>query len=132
MGCSDDFECQKLGILPLVNLVAGDYRIARFRHPLPTGKQIDRTFMVVLTGRRHGLHISLTRMVSFGPPDSELERRHRAVGAVDARYNLESRAGVSLGEVFRKGMEQYASEGFPQEWGLHHPNARVGLGTTGQ
>ena len=48
-------ECQKRNILPLVNLVAGNERIARYRHPLPTWNQIRRTMMVVLTGRRHGL-----------------------------------------------------------------------------
>ena len=120
------YESQKLGILPLVNLVAGDERIAQFRHPLPTEKRFSKTLMVVLTGRRQGLHISLTRMVSFGQPDSDLERRHLAVGAVDARFNLESRAGVSLAEVFQKGTDQYTSEGFPQEWDLHHQGGLTG------
>lgn len=120
------FQCQKRGILPLVNLVAGDERIARYRHPLPTSKEIRHTMMVALTGRRHGLHISLTRMVSFGPPNSVLAARHRAVAAVDARLNLESRAGVSLGEVMGEGMAQYSSEGFPQEWELHHQGGLTG------
>ena len=120
------YECQKLGILPLVDLVASDERIAQFRHPLPTGKQARRTLMVVLTGRRQGLHISLTRIVSFGTLDPDLEGRHRAVAAVDARFNLESKAGASLGEVFSKGMDQYAREGFPQEWELHHQGGITG------
>ncbi|MEE8158974.1 MAG: aminopeptidase P family protein, partial [Dehalococcoidia bacterium] len=120
------FQCQKRGILPLVNLVAGDERIARYRHPLPTSKEIRHTMMVALTGRRHGLHISLTRMVSFGPPNSVLAARHRAVATVDARLNLESRAGVSLGEVMGEGMAQYSSEGFPQEWELHHQGGLTG------
>ena len=120
------FECQKRDILPLVNLVAGDERIARYRHPLPTRNQVRRTLMVALTGRRHGLHVSLTRMVSFGPADLDLAARYRAVTAVDTRFNLESRAGVTLGEVVRKGIEQYASEGFPQEWQLHHQGGLTG------
>ena len=120
------FECQKRDILPLVNLVAGDERISRYRHPLPTSNQIRRTMLVALTGRRHGLHISLTRIVSFGPLDSDLAARHRAVAAVDTRFNLESRAGASLGEVVSKAIEQYASEGFPQEWELHHQGGLTG------
>ena len=82
--------------------------------------------MVALTGRRHGLHISLTRMVSFGPPNSDLMARHRAVAAVDARLNLESKAGASLGTVMGKGIEQYSSEGFPGEWELHHQGGLTG------
>lgn len=82
--------------------------------------------MVALTGRRHGLHVSLTRMVSFGPTDSDLTARHRAVTAVDTRFNLESRAGVILGEVVSKALDQYASEGFPREWELHHQGGLTG------
>ena len=82
--------------------------------------------MVALTGRRHGLHVSLTRMVSFGPPDSDLAARHRAVVAVDSRLILESKAGSTLGEVMGKGIEQYSSEGFPREWEMHHQGGLTG------
>ena len=120
------FQCQKLGILSLVNLVAGDERVARYRHPLPTGNRVRHTMLVALTGRRYGLHISLTRMVSFGAPSLDLAARHRAVAAVDARLNLESQAGASLGAVFGRGVEQYANEGFPGEWELHHQGGLTG------
>ena len=120
------YRCQKRNILPLVNLVAGDERIARYRHPLPTGNQVHKTMLIALTGRRNGLHISLTRLVSFGPVDPGLLARHRAVIAVDARYTLESRAGVTMGEVVRRAIDQYESEGFPQEWELHHQGGLTG------
>lgn len=120
------YQCRKRNILPLVNLVAGDDRIARYRHPLPTGNQVQKTMLIALTGRRHGLHISLTRMVSFGPVAPELLTRHRAVVSVDARYILESRAGVILGEVVSQAFDQYALEGFPQEWELHHQGGLTG------
>jgi len=120
------FECQKLGILPLVNLVAADERIARYRHPLPTKNPIQRTLMVVLSGRRQGLHISLTRLISLGPLDPDLLARHRAVTRVDARFILESRAGNTLGAVVSRAAEQYAIEGFPQEWKLHHQGGLTG------
>lgn len=126
LAASVAYQCQKQGIVPLVNLVAGDERIARYRHPLPTSKAIRQTMMVALTARRHGLHISLTRMVSFGTPDSDLAARHRAVVTVDSRLNLESIAGCSLGEVMGKGIEQYAREGFPLEWELHHQGGLTG------
>ena len=119
-------QCQKRSILPLVNLVAGDERIPRYRHPLPTENRVRKTMLIALTGRRHGLHISLTRLVSFGPVDPELSARHRAVATVDARYILESRAGVSIGEVVSRAFEQYASEGFSQEWELHHQGGLTG------
>ena len=120
------YECRKRKILPLVNLVGGDDRIVRYRHPLPTENQVHKTMLMALTGRRQGLHISLTRLVSFGPVDAELLERHRAVVAVDARYILESRTGVTLGEVVAQAMDQYNLEGFPQEWELHHQGGLTG------
>ena len=120
------YQCRKRNILPMVNLVAGDERIARYRHPLPTVNPVRKTLLIALTGRRHGLHISLTRLVSFGPVDPGLLARHRAVTAVDARYILASQAGVTIGEVVRGAIDQYASEGFPQEWELHHQGGLTG------
>ncbi len=120
------FECRKRDILTLVNLVGGDERIARYRHPLPGANQIRRTMLVAVTGRRHGLHVSLTRLVSFDPLDADLAARHRAVTAVDARFILESRAGVAVGQVVRRAIDQYAGEGFPGEWELHHQGGLTG------
>ena len=120
------YQCRKRNILPLVNLVGGDDRIARYRHPLPTVNRVRKAMLIALTGRRHGLHISLTRMMSFGPVDSDLLERHRAVAAVDARYILESRPGVTMGEVVAMAMDQYALGGFPQEWELHHQGGLTG------
>jgi Xaa-Pro aminopeptidase len=120
------YECQKRDILALVNLVAADERIARYRHPLPTENRLHTTLLVALTGRRHGLHASLTRMVSFSDPDPDLVARHDAVTRVDARAILESKPGRSLGEVMACEMDQYASEGFAKEWQLHHQGGLTG------
>jgi Xaa-Pro aminopeptidase len=118
--------CRSRNILPLVDLVASDSRIARYRHPLPTENRVDYTLLVALTGRRHGLNASLTRMVSFRAPDDELVARHAAVSRVDARMLVESRPGASLAEVMNGGLEQYAEEGFPDEWRLHHQGGLTG------
>jgi Xaa-Pro aminopeptidase len=120
--------CAERGILPLVVLVAGDDRIARYRHPLPTERAWNRTLLVALTGRRHGLHASLTRMVSAGDPDAKLSARLAAVQRVDAALLLASRPGRSLGEVLARGQAQYAAEGHPGEWELHHQGGLTGYG----
>jgi Xaa-Pro aminopeptidase len=120
------FQCQKRNILPLVNLVGGDERIPRYRHPLPTGNPVLKTALIALTGRRQGLHISLSRLVSIGPVDHGLLGRHRSVVKVDARYILESRTGVTLGDVFSRAIDQYFLEGFPREWELHHQGGLTG------
>jgi Xaa-Pro aminopeptidase len=119
-------EAMRRNILPLVDLVAADDRIAAYRHPLPTANRLRRTLLVALTGRRHGLHASVTRMVSFGDPDGDLAARHAAVARVDARFLLESRPGVALGDVLAAARDQYAAEGFADEWRLHHQGGTTG------
>jgi Xaa-Pro aminopeptidase len=118
--------CAARGIQPLVVLVAGDDRIAHYRHPQPTEHAWQHSLMAALTGRRMGLHASLTRMVSAGPPDAVLAPRFAAVQRVDAAMLLASRDGASLGEVLARGQAQYAEEGFPSEWELHHQGGLTG------
>lgn len=118
--------CYERDILPLVNLVAADHRIQRYRHPLPSPNRIRRTLLVALTGRRAGLHASLTRMVSFGETSAELQSRQAACARIDARMILESRPGRALSDVFQAGIEQYGLEGFPHEWKLHHQGGLTG------
>ena len=98
--------CMERGVLPLVNLVAVDDRIKRYRHPLPTKKSVQNTVMVVLTGRRNGLHASLTRIVAFGKLDGSIQRRHQSVTKVDAAYILGSRPGRALNEVLADGLRE--------------------------
>ena len=118
--------CRRAGILDLVNLVAADGRIAAYRHPVPTKKRVEGTLLVVALGRRHGLHASASRMVAFDPPDDDLLARHRSVTRVDARLILESRPGRTLGQVLGAGVEQYAEDGFADEWLLHHQGGLTG------
>jgi Xaa-Pro aminopeptidase len=119
-------ECAARGIQPLVVLVAGDERIAHYRHPLPTDHAWQHTLLAALTGRRMGLHASLTRMVSAGPPDAVLGARFAAVQRVDAAMIVASRDGASLGDVLARGQAQYADEGCAAEWELHHQGGLTG------
>ena len=118
--------CFEKDILPLVNLVAADERINKYRHPIPTPNRVDHTMLVVLSARRHGLHASLTRTVCFGKPGEDQVARHLASARVDTRLILESRPGANLAEVFAAGVDQYAAEGFAGEWKLHHQGGLTG------
>ncbi len=115
-----DRETFGRGVQPIVNLIATDERIFNFRHPLPTGKQLDKYAMLVLCGRKYGLITSITRLVHFGPLPSELRRKMEAVARVDAGFITATRPGCTLGEVFQRATDEYASAGFAGEWNLHH------------
>jgi Xaa-Pro dipeptidase len=118
--------CTSRGILPLVNLVAADRRISLYRHPIPTQTRLRHTLLVALTGRRAGLHASLTRMAHLGSPDDELVSRHDAVVRVDAHMISSSIPGNTLRDVFLTAAAHYEAEGFPGEWELHHQGGLTG------
>jgi Xaa-Pro aminopeptidase len=114
------------GILPIVNLIATDERIFRFRHPLPTSKVLDRYAMLVLCGRQAGLVASVTRLIHFGPLPEELQRKQAACALVDATLIHATRPGRSLVDIFQDGLAAYAGAGFPDEWQLHHQGGPAG------
>jgi len=120
IGAHLSFEAQRRGVQPIVVLVAADDRIARFRHPLPTGRRLERYAMLVLCGRQHGLVASLTRLVHFGPLPAELRRKAEAVAQIDAALIAATRPGVTLGAVFEQAVAAYAQAGYPEEWQNHH------------
>lgn len=114
------------GALPVVNLVGTDERIFRFRHPLPTGKKLERYAMLVLGGRRQGLIASITRLVHFGPLPDELRRKQQACAEVDATFISATRPGARLGDVFAAAQAAYAQTGYADEWQLHHQGGLAG------
>lgn len=114
------------GITPAVVLVAGDDRIWRYRHPLPTPRPVERYLMVVLVAEKWGLHAAATRLVHFGPLPLELERKQAAVAAVDRAFIEATRPGTPVKEVFAAGLRAYAAAGYPEEWRLHHQGGAIG------
>ncbi len=122
-------ETQQLGVQPIVILIATDDRIFHFRHPLPTAKKLDRYAMLVLCGRRQGLVCSITRLIHFGRLPEELRRKAEAVARIDAAMIAATRPGMTLGEIFRILVDEYARSGYPDEWRLHHQGGPAGYET---
>ncbi len=119
-------EGEARGVGVIVNLIAVDERILNFRHPLPTAKKLDKYAMLVLCGRRWGLVCSLTRLVYFGKPPSEVLNKEEAVARVDATMIAATKPGRTLGQVFASAQGAYAAAGYPDEWQLHHQGGPTG------
>jgi antitoxin VapB len=117
---------EKRGAQAVVNLIATDERILRFRHPLPTSKKLDRYAMLVLCGRKWGLVCSITRMVHFGTLPSELRHKMEATAQVDATFIHATRPGATVSDIFRKAQNAYATTGYANEWQLHHQGGPAG------
>ena len=115
------------GADPIVLLVAGEERLPRHRHPLPTGAPLGRLAMVVVCARRHGLIANATRFVAFGGLSPELRDAYERLLAVDAAFNAATVPGARVGDVFARGAAAYAEHGFDaHEWRLHHQGGPTG------
>lgn len=119
-------ETRREGFTTPVVLVAGAERQLLHRHPLPTTAPLGRHALLAVTAERDGLHVSMTRLVSFGPPPLELVRLVRACADVDAAFLAASRPGATLGEVLAAGAAAYAEQGYPEEWRRHHQGGLTG------
>lgn len=112
---------------PVVLLVAGEHRIRRFRHPLPTRELIGGTALGVVCARRKGLIASVTRHVNFGSLSQEMTDGYLRLLRVEAAFLDQTRPGATLAEAFKSGQEAYATEGFAHdEWTKHHQGGPTG------
>jgi Xaa-Pro aminopeptidase len=110
-----------------VLLAATHERIARHRHPLPTGARLERRAMIVASAQRGGLYANLTRIAWLGEPDPEIARRQAACDEILAHTREEAtRPGRTLAHAFDDVRRFYAEAGFPDEWRLHHQGGITG------
>ena len=117
------------GMRSVVTLVAADERIAKFRHPVPTGRRWERVLLLVTCARRGGLIASLSRIVCAGEVPAELLRRTHAAARVNARLLAATRPGASGADLYRIAAAAYAGEGFAGEERLHHQGGACGYRT---
>ncbi len=114
------------GFTTPVLLAGGAARARLHRHPLPTEELLGPFALLAVTAERQGLHVSMTRVVSFGPAPEELRERVSAAAQVDGAVLAASRPGVAVGELFDVLASAYAELGLPGEWRLHHQGGLTG------
>jgi Xaa-Pro aminopeptidase len=122
-----DLALAEVGVTAPVILVASDERIPRYRHPIPKRKRIERSVMLVAGAESTGLIVAMTRMVWLGtPPDAETIRRFDASTRIHRAVRQATREGSTLSDVFSVLVDAYASEGYADEWRLHHQGGPIG------
>jgi Xaa-Pro aminopeptidase len=117
------------GAHSVVSLVASDGRLAKYRHPVPTKRQWEKSVMVVACARRGGLTVSLTRIVCNGAAPDQLARRTEACARVNAQLFAATRPGVNGSELYLVTSRGYSREGFQGEEHLHHQGGATGYRT---
>ena len=120
-------ECWERDLEPVVLLVAGEERLAKFRHPLPTTASLGSRFMGVICARRKGLIASVTRIASFAKIDPDTQNWYERLLDVERTFINESKVGAKLSDVVRAGVAEYRNQGFDsEEWTRHHQGGPTG------
>ena len=110
---------------PVLVLVGGEKRGRIYRHFLPKDEVCNDYVMASVCGRRNGLILSSTRIVSFEKNDALFEQ-HRKNCYVDAVAIGNTIVGKTLGDVFDKICQAYEDMEYPDEWKKHHQGGLAG------
>lgn len=116
-------------IFPVILLVAFDERAHKYRHPLPTGKKLEKHAVLSVCGQRNGLIVAATRMVHFGQLPEDMAHKLNALAEIETQLFLNTRPKQKLGEILQKGINAYETEGYGPEWRLHFQGGITGYNT---
>lgn len=108
-------------------LVGGDSRLARFRHPVPSGDRPTKTLMAVVVARRQGLHVALTRFVTC-EPRADFFKGIESVHVIHARTLDAVQPGATFGDAMIALDAAYSAAGYPNEWRYHYQGGPIGYG----
>jgi antitoxin VapB len=124
-----DAEFATKNIVAVVNLVAADARLERFRHPVPTENRWEKLVMLVACAKRDGLIVSLSRLVCAGTIPAETKRRTEAVARVNARLRKATQSGRTGSDLYNAAASAYDKLGYADEINKHHQGGACGYRT---
>lgn len=110
----------RLGAYPNVLLVAGDRRIASYRHPVPTSLPWRHRLLVACCPEREGQVVAISRLVAAGRMDDDFRMRTHATARVFGALLDATVAGATGARLFAAAAKAYADNGFPNEELFHH------------
>lgn len=113
-----------LDIRPVVLLIAGDDRIARYRHPVPTDLRWTRRLLIACCAEHEGLIVAQSRIVSTRR-DDDLMKRTRATADVFGALLEATVTGARGSALFAAAAAAYERAGFPGEERLHHQGGAI-------
>jgi antitoxin VapB len=122
-------ELAGVGIYAVVTLVAGDERIAKYRHPVPTERVWRDRVLLVACARRNGLIVSLSRIICAGRVSDDLLEITESAAAVNAALYAATSPGTKASALYAVAERAYANCGFAGEIDKHHQGGACGYRT---
>ena len=122
-------ELAAMNVNSVVTLVVADERIAKYRHPVPTENRWSKTLLLVTCAKRHGLIVSLSRIVCIGAVPDELQHKTEAAAFVNAKLLSATKPGATGAELYAIAANAYSERGFADEIDRHHQGGAAGYKT---
>lgn len=108
--------------------VAGQSRVKKFRHPLPTDALIGARASASICAKEKGLIASVTRIVTFGELTTTEESEYAAILEVEADLLDATIIGNPFSSVIDVATRSYGAHGFDSdEWHHHHQGGPTGF-----
>ena len=104
--------------------VAGEARVKKFRHPLPTDSIIGNRVVASICARRKGMIASVTRIASF---EDEVNSYFNILQVEAAIFNA-TKVGSKFSVPINAAIKAYPEFGFDElEWQKHHQGGPTGF-----
>jgi antitoxin VapB len=108
--------------------VAGESRVKKFRHPLPTDALIGNRASASICAKEKGLIASVTRIVTFGDLTETHESEYASLLEVEADLLDATIVGKPFSSVIEVASKSYGKHGFDSdEWHHHHQGGPTGF-----
>jgi antitoxin VapB len=108
--------------------VAGQERVHRFRHPLPTDSVVGNRVSASICAKRKGLIASVTRIVTFGEVTDQMITDYTSIFKVEAALLDATIVGNSFSDPINAAIAAYPANGFDaDEWTKHHQGGPTGF-----
>lgn len=107
-------------------IVGGDERLRSFRHPLAIGAIVADALMVVVVGRRAGLHVAATR-ICVRRRDDDIVTLMKVLEPVHDAVLAASVPGGTWGATLEALAQGYETAGYPEAWREHFQGGPIGF-----
>ena len=108
--------------------VAGQERVHKFRHPLPTDAVVGDRVSASICAKRKGMIASVTRIVTFGPVSTSVVNEYTSIFKVEAAMLDATVVGKPFSDPINAAIAAYPANGFAaDEWSKHHQGGPTGF-----
>jgi antitoxin VapB len=108
--------------------VAGQDRVHKFRHPLPTDAVVGNRVSASICAKRKGLIASVTRIVAFGEVTDQMVADYTSIFKVEAALLDATVVGAPFSDPINAAIAAYPANGFDaDEWTKHHQGGPTGF-----